>query len=60
MRCDFRASLLACTLASPCLDHKPKARVATQMTRIHDFKEKEKERGEGKSLTQWPMEGFNA
>jgi hypothetical protein len=30
MRCDFRASLLAYTLASPCLGCKPKARVATK------------------------------
>ncbi len=30
MRCDSRASLLAHTLASPCLGRKPKARVATQ------------------------------
>ncbi len=29
MRCDSRASLLARTLASPCLSHKPKARVTT-------------------------------
>jgi hypothetical protein len=29
MRCDSRASLLACTLASPCLGHEPKAKVAT-------------------------------
>jgi hypothetical protein len=27
-RCDFRASLLACNLASPCFNRKPKARVA--------------------------------
>jgi hypothetical protein len=29
MRCDSWASLLACTLASPCLGHEPKVRVAT-------------------------------
>jgi len=29
MRCDSWASLLAHTLASPCLGHKPKARVVT-------------------------------
>jgi hypothetical protein len=30
MKCDSRASLLARTFASPCLGHKPKARVVTQ------------------------------
>jgi hypothetical protein len=30
MRCDSRASLLARTLASPCLGHEPKARVVTK------------------------------
>jgi hypothetical protein len=29
MRCDSWASLLALTLASPCLGRKPKAKVAT-------------------------------
>jgi hypothetical protein len=29
MKCDSRASLLACTFVSPCLGYKPKARVAT-------------------------------
>jgi hypothetical protein len=29
MKCDSRASLLACTFVSPCLSHKPKARVTT-------------------------------
>jgi len=29
MRCDSRASLLAFTLASPCLGREPKARVVT-------------------------------
>jgi hypothetical protein len=29
MKCDSRASLLACTLASPCFGREPKARVAT-------------------------------
>jgi hypothetical protein len=29
MRCDSQASLLAHTLASPCLGHEPKAKVAT-------------------------------
>jgi len=29
MKCDSRASLLAHTLASSCLGHEPKARVAT-------------------------------
>jgi hypothetical protein len=29
MRCDSQASVLACTLTSPCLGHEPKARVAT-------------------------------
>jgi hypothetical protein len=29
MRCDSWASLLACTLVSPCLSHEPKVRVAT-------------------------------
>jgi hypothetical protein len=29
MWCDSRASLLACNLASPCLDREPKARVVT-------------------------------
>jgi hypothetical protein len=29
MRYDFHAFVLAFTLASPCLGHKPKARVAT-------------------------------
>ncbi len=29
MRCDSRASLLACNLASLCLGHEPKARVTT-------------------------------
>jgi hypothetical protein len=29
MKCDSRASFLACTLASLCLGHEPKARVAT-------------------------------
>jgi len=29
MECDSWASLLACTFASPCLGHEPKARVAT-------------------------------
>jgi len=29
MRCDSHASLLACTLASPCLGREPKTRVAT-------------------------------
>jgi hypothetical protein len=28
MRCDYRASLLACTLASPDLGREPKVRVA--------------------------------
>jgi len=28
MKCDFWASLLVCTFASPCLGHEPKARVA--------------------------------
>jgi hypothetical protein len=28
MKCDSWASLLACTFASPCLGHEPKARVA--------------------------------
>jgi hypothetical protein len=32
MKCDSRASLLARTLASSCLGHKPKARVATITT----------------------------
>jgi hypothetical protein len=31
MKCDSWASLLACTFASPCLGHKPKARVVTIM-----------------------------
>jgi hypothetical protein len=30
MRCDSKVSLLACTLASPCLGHEPRARVATK------------------------------
>jgi hypothetical protein len=30
MRCDFWASLLARTFVSPCIGHKPKARVATE------------------------------
>jgi hypothetical protein len=30
MECDSRASFLALAFVSPCLDHKPKARVATQ------------------------------
>jgi hypothetical protein len=29
MRCDFWASFLAHNLASPCLGHKPKVKVAT-------------------------------
>jgi len=29
MRCDFWASLLACTLASPCFGYKPKVKVVT-------------------------------
>jgi hypothetical protein len=29
MKCDFQVSYLTCTFASPCLGHKPKARVAT-------------------------------
>jgi hypothetical protein len=29
MKCDFQASLLGCTFASPCFGHEPKARVAT-------------------------------
>jgi hypothetical protein len=29
MKCDSWASFLACTFASPCLGHEPKARVAT-------------------------------
>ncbi len=28
MKCDSWASLSACTFASPCFSHKPKARVA--------------------------------
>jgi hypothetical protein len=36
MKCDYQVSLLACTFASPCLGHEPKARVATQyMTSIN-------------------------
>jgi hypothetical protein len=31
IKCDSRASLLACTFASPCLGHEPKARVATSI-----------------------------
>jgi hypothetical protein len=34
MRYDFRASLLACNLANPCLGHEPKARVATRGVNI--------------------------
>jgi len=30
MKCDSQASLLAHTLANPCLGRKPKARIATQ------------------------------
>jgi hypothetical protein len=30
MKCDSRASLLACTFASPCFGHKPKVRVVTR------------------------------
>jgi hypothetical protein len=39
MKCDSRASLLAHTLASPCLGHEPKARVATHNFTIihHDY-----------------------
>jgi len=33
MRCDSWASLLARTLASPCLGHEPKVRVATKTKR---------------------------
>jgi len=29
VKCDSQASFLACTFASPCLGHEPKARVAT-------------------------------
>jgi len=29
MKCDSHASLLAHTFANPCLDHEPKAKVAT-------------------------------
>jgi hypothetical protein len=29
MKCDSRASFFACTFASPCLGHEPKARVVT-------------------------------
>ncbi len=29
MKCDSRASLLACTFVNLCFSHKPKARVAT-------------------------------
>jgi hypothetical protein len=29
MRCDSWASLLACTLVSPCISHEPKVRVMT-------------------------------
>jgi len=35
MRCDSRASLLACTLASPCLSRKPKVKVATVLACNH-------------------------
>jgi len=38
MKCDFRASLLAYTFASPCLGHEPKVKVAT----IHVY------------IIQWP------
>jgi hypothetical protein len=34
IRCDFQASFLARTLVSPCLGHKPKARVMTQNTHL--------------------------
>jgi hypothetical protein len=33
MKCDFQASLLACTFASPCLGREPKTRVTTH--KIH-------------------------
>jgi hypothetical protein len=35
MKCDSRASLLAHTFASPCLGHKPKARVVTLPFEVH-------------------------
>jgi hypothetical protein len=41
MRCDSWASLLTCTLASPCFGHEPKARVATRMLELKKHKEKE-------------------
>jgi len=34
MRCDSQASFLALILASPCLGHEPKARVATFMAMV--------------------------
>jgi len=37
-RCDSWASLLALTLASPCLGREPKARVAITLLNVHDQK----------------------
>jgi hypothetical protein len=34
MKCDYRPSHLACTFASPCLGHEPKARVVTYTKRF--------------------------
>jgi hypothetical protein len=34
MKCESRASLLACNLASPCLGHEAKARVATHKRKV--------------------------
>jgi hypothetical protein len=39
MRCDSRASLLACTIASPCLGCEPKVRVVTHKKLLQLFQE---------------------
>jgi hypothetical protein len=37
MKCDSRASLLACTFASPCFGHEPKVKVVTNHENIENM-----------------------